>query len=92
MNAVVIEHVRVSELPASWQEKFQGTVFALRERVTVRIEEETIDGVELTDVSAVTANPIFGMWHDHKDLVDVNGYVQELRRPRFTLDCVPHAD
>ncbi len=92
MNAVVIEHVRVSELPASWQEKFPGTVFAHRERVTVRIEEETTDSAELTDASTVTANPLFGMWHDREDMVDVNGYVRELRRPRFALDCVPHAD
>ncbi len=92
MNAVVIEHVRVSELPASWQDKFAGTVFARMKHVTVRIEEESVDSAELPNVSAVMANPLFGMWHDHEDMADVEGYVRGLRRPRFSPDRMPHAD
>ena len=39
MNAVVIEHVKVSELPENWRAKLHT---ASNARVTVRIEEEPI--------------------------------------------------
>lgn len=68
MNAMVIEHVPVSELPASWQDRFSGTVFAHMKRVTVRIEEDAADSAESVDASAMTDNPLFGMWRDRDDL------------------------
>lgn len=37
MNAVVIEHVKVSELPEDWRTRLHAAANA---RVTVRIEEE----------------------------------------------------
>jgi hypothetical protein len=86
-------HVRVSELPASWQDKFSGTVFANMKCVTVRIEEDaSADSAESANVSAMTANPLFGMWRDRGDLADVAGYMRDLRRPRFAPDGTPHVD
>ena len=38
MNAVIIEHVKISELPAAWRAKLPSPENA---HVTVRIEEET---------------------------------------------------
>lgn len=73
MNAVVIEHVKVSELPEPWRARLATAGNA---RVTVRIEEEA--GGE--------AESAFGMWGDRADLADVAGYVRALRAPRFTRD------
>lgn len=73
MNAVVIEHVKVSELPEPWRAKLAAVGNG---RVTVRIEEET-DG---------DAESAFGMWGDRADLADVSGYVRQLRAPRFSRD------
>ena len=92
MNAVVIEHVRVSELPASWQDKFSATVFAQMKRVTVRIEEEVADSADSANASSMTANPLFGMWRDREDMADVAGYMRDLRQPRFAPDGTPLVD
>lgn len=72
MNAILIEHVRVSELPESWRARLATARDA---QVTVRIEEEST-AVDDT-ISA------FGMWSDRSDLADVAGYVRRLRAPRF---------
>lgn len=39
MNAIVIEHVPIADLPPSWREQLSPTVIT-HARVTVRIEEE----------------------------------------------------
>ena len=39
MNAIVIEHVPIADLPPSWREQLSRTVIT-HARVTVRIEEE----------------------------------------------------
>ena len=77
MNAVVIEHVKVSELPEDWRLRLHAAANA---RVTVRIEEET-GSRETAKENA--ENPLFGMWQDREDTVDVEAYVQKLRAPRF---------
>ncbi len=73
MNALVIEHVKISELPEAWRAKLP---VAENVRVTVRIEEET---------AYVEANGdlLFGMWRDREDMADVEAYVGKLRAPRF---------
>lgn len=77
MNAVVIEHVKVSELPEDWQTRLHASANAC---VTVRIEEEA----GLNDASAKqTENPLFGMWQDREEIADIEGYVRKLRAPRF---------
>jgi hypothetical protein len=73
MNAIVIEHVKLADLPESWRSKLAVSRNA---RVTVRIEEETEEPTESA----------FGMWGDRKDLVDVAGYVRTLRAPRYTRE------
>jgi uncharacterized protein YhdP len=78
MNAVIIEHVPVTDLPTAWQEKLP-TLHAAR--VTVRIEEE----INL-DTSNLPDNPLFGLWRDREDIKDVAAYVEDLRRPRNFAD------
>lgn len=74
MNAIVIEHVKVSELPEPWRARLAAPRDA---RVTVRIEEEAIEA---------EAGSAFGMWRDREDLADVAGYVRRLRAPRFARE------
>ena len=73
MNAVIIEHVKISELPAAWRAKLPAPENA---HVTVRIEEET-SGLETEE------NLLFGMWRDREDMTDVEAYINKLRAPRF---------
>ncbi len=77
MNAVVIEHVKVSELPEDWRSRLRAAANA---HVTVRIEEEAESG----DVAIENAeNPLFGMWQDREEMANVEAYVRKLRAPRF---------
>jgi hypothetical protein len=71
MNAIIIEHVKISELPPTWRAKLPATENA---RVTVRIEEET-SGLETEE------NVLFGMWRDREDMTDVEAYINKLRAP-----------
>ena len=66
MNAIVIEHVPVSELPAAWRAKLAKSTDAL---VTVRIEEEAQATAPVEEF--VTDDPLFGMWRDREDMADV---------------------
>jgi hypothetical protein len=77
MNAVVIEHVKVSELPEDWRARLHAKSDT---RVTVRIEEEA----ESREAAKENAeNPLFGMWQDREEMADVEAYVRKLRAPRF---------
>lgn len=81
MNAIVIEHVKVSELPEAWRKKLPANDDA---RVTVRIEQEAT--ASTTDSTATTEqpdDPLFGMWRDREEMADVEAYVRTLRAPRF---------
>ena len=88
MNAIVIEHVNVEDLPAAWRAKLvaeadaQGTA-----RVTVRIEAEA--GSQEQPAAALADDPLFGMWRDREEMADVAGYVRALRAPRFAADGTP---
>jgi hypothetical protein len=79
MNTIIIEHVPVADLPSAWQEKLHA---ASATRVTVRIEEETSPQA----VSALSDNPLFGMWRDRDDMQDVAAHVRKLRSPRDLVD------
>ena len=72
MNTILIEHVKVSDLPESWRARLAAARDA---QVTVRIEEEPT----ATDEAASA----FGMWRDRDDLADVAAYARGLRAPRF---------
>jgi hypothetical protein len=76
MNAVVIKHVNVSELPADWRARVNAPG---NTKVTVRIEEEL--AAQSTADEAI--NPMFGMWRDRDEMTDVDAYVRQLRSPRF---------
>lgn len=79
MNTVVIEHVALHELPAAWRAKLQ---VALNTRVTVRIDEEQTESTQ----TALTDNPLFGMWRDREETADVAAFTCELRAPRYNVE------
>ena len=78
MNAVVIEHVPLADLPAAWRDKLHLMTSA---QVRVRIEEE-----DTQPPSFDTSDPAFGIWRDREDLADVQAYVRKLRAPRYGRD------
>jgi len=82
MNPVVIEHVRVAELPQAWREQLDHQLVDVADaRVTVRIEaEQTADAQTNTEFSD---DPLFGMWRDREDMADVQGYIRSIRAPRL---------
>lgn len=84
MNAIVFEHVQLSDLPASWRSKLAKALPGAARRVTVRIEEEAESSNEALD--AIKANPLFGMWAKRQDMDDVAGHVRNLRAPRLNAD------
>ena len=64
MSAVIIEHVKVGDLPEAWRDRLAKPADT---RVTVRIEEET--GRQETDATRLKAgeaiqDPAFGIWRD----------------------------
>lgn len=84
MSAVIIEHVKVGDLPEAWRDRLAKPSDA---RVTVRIEEET--GRQETEAARLTAgeaiqDPAFGIWRDRNDMVDVDAYVRKVRAPRYS--------
>lgn len=79
MNAIVIEHVPLAELPLAWREKLGTKPDA---RVTVRIEAEE-EQTDAQDAAGFEDDPLFGMWRDRPDMADVDSYVHDIRTPRF---------
>ena len=77
MTPIVIEHVKVSDLPEVWRTRITATENA---RVTVRIEPEATAGEAAEEDSD---DPLFGMWRDREEMADVEAYVRKLRAPRF---------
>ena len=86
MNAIVIEHVPVAELPLAWRVKLAKAAGAT---VTVRIEEEA-PAAQAEEF--VTDDPLFGMWRDREDMADVAGYVRSIRASRFNDDGTRRKD
>lgn len=82
MNAIVIEHVLVGELPQAWRAKLAQSADM---RVTVWIEEEEPAAASAAE-HFVTDDPAFGIWRDREDVADVEAYVQRIRAPRFNRD------
>lgn len=81
MNAIVIEHVPVAELPKAWRDRLGQAADA---RVTVRIEAE--QAAEEQAAAEFAGDPLFGMWRDREDMADVEGYIRRIRAPRFNAD------
>ena len=89
MNAIVIEHVPVDELPAAWRAKLAKSADT---HVTVRIEAETESPAALPAEEFVGDDPLFGMWRDREDMADVAGYVRSIRASRFNDDGTRRKD
>ena len=87
MNAVIIEHVRVGDLPEAWRTKVSASQEA---RVTIRIEAETT--AQLSSAGNSSEDLLFGMWRDRDDLTNVDAYVRKIRAPRINLDGTPNKD
>lgn len=83
MNAIVIEHVPVAELPKAWRDQLGQAADA---RVTVRIEAESAAEAQAAEVTEFADDPLFGMWRDREDMADVAGYIRRIRAPRFNAD------
>jgi len=79
VNAIVIEHVPVAELPSAWRARLVQSPGA---HVTVRIEQEATQ-TTVPNEEFVTDDPLFGMWRDREDMADVAAYVRHIRAPRF---------
>ena len=78
MNAIVIEHVPVAELPLAWRAKLAKSTDA---HVTVRIEEEAQTATPTEEFA--TDDPAFDIWRDREDTANVAAYVRKLRAPRY---------
>ena len=76
MATLVLEHVKVSDLPNSWQEQLRAPASA---SVTVRIEEEATGAPFAGSDKGIA----FGLWRDRDDLGDVEAYVRSLRADRY---------
>lgn len=37
-------------------------------------------------IATLADDPLFGMWHDREDMVDVSAYIRRIRASRFNLD------
>jgi hypothetical protein len=81
MNAIVIQHVPVAELPEAWRARLAKSTDTL---VTVRIEEE-LQSIAPAE-QFVSDDPAFGIWRDREDIPDVAAYVRKLREPRYKRD------
>jgi hypothetical protein len=82
MNTLLIEHVKVEDLPQAWRDKLAKPGDA---HVTVRIEEETRIAAPVSDNFA-TNDPAFGIWRDRTDIADVAEYSRKLRLSRYNRD------
>jgi hypothetical protein len=80
MNAIVIEHVPVAELPPAWRARL---ALISEARVTVRIEAEG-DSAVAQGAAEFADDPLFGVWRDRQDMVDVAGYIRAIGAPRFS--------
>jgi len=78
MNTVVIEHVKLNEVPDAWRARL---LISPNTRVTVRIEEEAPES-ETASRAATDSHPLFGLWQNQEDITDVASYARQLRAPR----------
>jgi hypothetical protein len=84
MNAIVIEHVPVAELPPGWRDKHTKSTDAM---VTVRIDKDA-PATAPAEAFAID-DPLCGMWRDREDkaeVADAAGYMRKLRELRFNDD------
>jgi hypothetical protein len=73
-TTVVLEGVKVSELPESWRRRVKAKA---GEVLTVTIAKH-----KAQPRTAKKPNATFGMWVDREDVSDPAAYVRALRQPR----------
>ena len=87
INPIVIEHVKVRELPEAWREKLATATDA---HVTVRVEAERAPAAVEAAEPFATDDPAFGMRRDREDMADVEAYLRtqrgKLHAPRYTRE------
>ncbi|MSR14606.1 MAG: hypothetical protein EXR86_08590 [Gammaproteobacteria bacterium] len=81
MNPVVIEHVRISDLPEAWRAK---PGFGGEGRVTAHIDAK--HPVQVIEENFATNDPAFGIRRAREDVRDVEEFLQQLRAPRYHRD------
>lgn len=80
MTTVILEHVKVTELPADWVKRIKAKA-SDTVRVTIAKEPATSKGIK-----AKKPNSTFGMWADRQDIGDAGAYVRKLRQPRYSTE------
>ena len=81
MNAIVIEHLKIAELPEAWRAKLAEVLGAT---VTVRIEAEALGAPQAAVLGG--DDLLFGMWRNRQDMFDVADYIRSIRASRFNPD------
>jgi len=82
MTTLVLEHIKVNELPAPWVQQLRVSP---EQTVTVRIDTEAPSTTTEAAVF-VTDDPAFGIWRDRDDMDDVDAFVRRLRASRYNRD------
>jgi uncharacterized FlgJ-related protein len=80
MVTVILEHVKVTELPADWVKRIKAKA-SDTVRITIAKEPSASKSVK-----AKKPNNTFGMWADREDIGDVGEYVRKLRQPRYSIN------
>lgn len=78
MTTIVIEHVKIDELPEVCRAKL---TLVPATTVTVRIEAEAQTTAQ--SKALLVDNPLFGMRRDREDMADVATYIRANRDARF---------
>ena len=82
MSALVIEHLKASDLPSEWARRLQARP---EQTVTVRIATEASASAEEA-TSFTTDDPAFGIWQDYDETTDVEAFTRRLRASRYHRD------
>lgn len=83
MTRLVIEHLKIDELPQQWAQRLKARP---EQTVTVHIETEPEAPTVQAVATFVTDDPAFGIWRDREEMADVSAYLRKLRAPRYTRD------
>ena len=77
MTTVILEHVKVTELPTDWMKRIKAKS---SDTVRVTIATEPAAG---KSAKVKKPNSTFGMWADRDDIGDAGEYVRRIRQPRY---------
>ena len=80
MTTIVLEHVKVAELPADWVKRIRAKP---GEMVRVTLDKEI--SLPAQTLGKSKPNRSFGMWADREDVGDAGEYVARLRQTRYAM-------